>query len=132
MSAGTSRVRTTSAIGKIQKQASQLLSNLTSQIRSMETDLRRLRETELTLLRLTGSQPASLGGRVTTRGTGAGARINWRTVLEQMPKQFKAADVRKVRRLKYKRPSEIFAAITRWTEAGSVKRKKRGLYARVS
>jgi hypothetical protein len=132
MPADTSRVRTTSAIGEIQKQARQLLSNLTSQIRSMETDLRRLRETEVTLVQLTGLQPTSPGGRVTKRGTVVGARINWRTVLEQMPKQFKAADVRKVRGLKYKRPSEIFAAITRWTEAGRVKRKGRGLYARVS
>jgi hypothetical protein len=42
-----------------------------------------------------------------------------------MPKQFKAGDVRKVRGLKDKRASEIFAAITRWIEARSVKRKER-------
>jgi len=38
--------------------------------------------------------------------------------LEQLPKQFKAAEVREIRGLKGKRPSEIFAAITRWIEGG--------------
>ena len=47
-----------------------------------------------------------------------------------MPKQFKASDVRKVHGLKDKRASEIFAAITRWTEAGTVKRKPGGFYQR--
>jgi hypothetical protein len=39
----TSRVRTTSAIEEVQKQIRQLLSNLGSQIRSTEADLRRLK-----------------------------------------------------------------------------------------
>jgi hypothetical protein len=52
-------------------------------------------------------------------------------VLEQLPKQFKASQIRIVRGLKNKRSSEISAAITRWMEAGAVKRKKRGLYERV-
>jgi hypothetical protein len=43
----------------------------------------------------------------------------------------KVSQIRAVRGLKDKRSSEIFAAITRWMEAGSVKRKKRGLYERV-
>jgi hypothetical protein len=34
-------------------------------------------------------------------------------VLEQLPKQFKASHIRTVRGLKNKRPSEIFAGITR-------------------
>ena len=50
---------------------------------------------------------------------------------EQLPKQFKASHIRTVRGLKNKRPSEFFAAITRWMEAGAVKRKERGLYERV-
>jgi hypothetical protein len=40
--------------------------------------------------------------------------------------------VRKVRGLKDKRSSEIFAAITRWIDAGAVKRRGRGTYERVS
>jgi hypothetical protein len=43
----------------------------------------------------------------------------------------KNANIRTVRGLKNKRPSEIFAAITRWMEAGAVKREERGLYERV-
>jgi hypothetical protein len=39
--------------------------------------------------------------------------------------------VRELRAVQNKRPSEIFAGITRWIEAGSVKRKERGLYEKV-
>jgi len=47
---------------------------------------------------------------------------------ERVPQQFKATDIRTVREVARKRPSEIFAAITRWMEMGVVKRKERGLY----
>jgi hypothetical protein len=53
-------------------------------------------------------------------------------VLEILPKQFKASQVRTLRGLKSKRSSEIFAAITRWMEAGAVRRKERGLYVRIN
>ena len=62
---------------------------------------------------------------------GARGRVNWRNVLSALPKQFKAADVRNVRGLKQKRPSEIFAAITRWIDAGAARRRARGVYERV-
>ena len=65
------------------------------------------------------------------RAAGAVTRINWTGVLEQLPQQFKASDIRAVRGVRRKRSSEIFAAIARWTEAGLVKRKERGLYERV-
>jgi hypothetical protein len=52
-------------------------------------------------------------------------------VLEKLPRQFKASDIRTVRAVKDKRSSELFAAITRWIEAGTVKRKDRGRYERV-
>ena len=58
-------------------------------------------------------------------------RISWGAVLEQLPKKFKASDLRQVRGLKDKRSSELFAAITGWIKAGSVKRKARGAYVRV-
>jgi hypothetical protein len=48
-----------------------------------------------------------------------------------MPKQFKAANMRAVRGLKDKRSSETFAAITRWIDAGTAKRRARGAYERV-
>jgi hypothetical protein len=63
--------------------------------------------------------------------SGSTNRINWGSVLEKLPKQFKAADIRAVRAVQNKRSSELFAAITRWMEAGAVKRKDRGRYERV-
>jgi hypothetical protein len=50
-------------------------------------------------------------------------------VLEQLPKRFEPYQIRTVRGLKNKWSSEIFAAIIHWIEAGTVKRKDRGLYA---
>src|SRR5215469_11317139 len=121
----------TSAFERIQRQARTVLGGLRGQIRAKENELQRLKQEEARLSNLLGS-----GGRVrpaakAAAGGGAGpGRINWREVLKQMPKQFKASDVRKVRGLKSKRPSEIFAAITRWIDAGLAKRKKRGIYER--
>jgi hypothetical protein len=128
----TSAARTTSALAEVQKYARELLSNLHNEIRSMEADLHRLNEAESTLSAFAGLGTTSWNGRGAARAVGGKTRIDWGTVLEQMPKQFKASDIRKVRGLNDKRASEIFAAITRWLEARSVKRKERGLYERVS
>jgi len=65
---------------------------------------------------IAGRTGASAGGNVPS------GRIDWKNVLAQLPNQFKASNVRQVRGLADKRPSEIFAGITRWIEAGSVKR----------
>jgi hypothetical protein len=120
----------TSRFGQVQKQAQQLLTNLRREIQSKENELRRLKEEESKLSTLVGLTPS--GGAAASRALGAGgARINWGAVLEQLPKQFRAGDVHKMRGLRDKRSSEIFAGITRWIEAGSVKRKERGLYERV-
>jgi hypothetical protein len=124
-------LRTSSAFSQVQKQARQLLATLRVEIRSKEGDLRRLKEEESQLSALIGQRADNGTRRASGGAPKAGSRINWGTVLEQMPKQFKASDVRSVRGLKDKRSSEIFAAITRWIEAGSVKRKDRGLYERV-
>jgi hypothetical protein len=121
-----------SAFGQLQKQAQQLLADLRSEIRSKEAELRRLKEEESQLSSLIGLPAKTEGRSAATRVARVGtARIDWGRVLEQMPKQFKAGDVRKVREVANKCPTEIFAAITRWIEAGVVKRKERGLYARV-
>ncbi len=126
----TKRGDVASAIDRMQQQARSLLGSLRQEIRAKEGELARLREKEAGLARLIGGGPAP-AARAAAGGRTAGGRINWRVVLQQMPKQFKASDVRKVRGLKGKRPSEIFAAITRWIEAGTAKRKSRGLYERV-
>jgi hypothetical protein len=124
-----------SALRQVQKQAQSILISLRKEIRAKEQELLDLKSQESNLGRLTGTAAT----RVATAAkapTGAasrkrGGRVNWRAVLEQLPKQFKAEHVRDIRGIKGKRPSEIFAAITRWIEAGTVKRKARGLYERV-
>jgi hypothetical protein len=124
----------TSAFERIQRQARTVLGGLRGQIRAKENELLRLKQEEARLSHLLGGggkagQTARAAAAAPGGGGGRG-RINWREVLKQMPKQFKASDVRRVRGLKSKRPSEIFAAITRWIDAGLAKRKKRGIYER--
>ena len=121
-----------SAFDELQQQARGLLSALRKEIRAKEVELERLKEDESRLSLVTGGGPAPAAAAPAARNQSSGGRINWRTVLEQLPKQFKASDIRSVRGLKDKRPSEIFAAVTRWIEAGTVKRKTRGTYERAS
>lgn len=120
----------TSAFRQVQQQARALLVSLRKEIRTKEAELKRLKQEEASLGRLTG-RGAPLGEAPAAGAGGGRGRINWRAVLSQLPKQFKASHIRGVRGLKSKRPSEIFAAITRWIEAGLVKRKARGVYERV-
>ncbi|MGH7932609.1 MAG: hypothetical protein ACREQN_05510 [Candidatus Binataceae bacterium] len=122
----------TSAFRQVQQQARALLINLHKEIRIKEAEVKRLKEEETSLIQLTG-RSASIASGVSEAGSSASrGRINWRAVLDQLPKQFKASNIRSLRGLKGKRPSEIFAAITRWIDAGMVKRKSRGLYERVA
>jgi hypothetical protein len=69
-------------------------------------------------------------GRRTSTGSGR-RRTDWGAVLAKLPKQFKAADIRKAPGMSERRSGEIFAGITRWIEAKQVKRKERGVYERV-
>jgi SMC interacting uncharacterized protein involved in chromosome segregation len=124
-------IQITSAFDQVQKHARQLLVKLRSEIDSKEGDLRRLKEEESKLAALTAQQGISNSNGARRTASGSTSRIDWGTVLEKLPKQFKASDIRTVRAVKDKRPSELFAAITRWMEAGTVKRKDRGLYERV-
>ena len=113
-----------SAFEQVQRQARTLLVNLRKEIRSKESELNRLKGEEARLDSLIGrANGAAAGISAASRG-----RVNWKSVLAQLPRQFKASDVRDVRGLKGKRPSEIFAAITRWIDAGMAKRRARGVY----
>jgi hypothetical protein len=131
---------TAASLRKVQRQAGSVLAKLRKDIRAMETELARLKHDEELWGRLTGRGSAGASVARAPRaasggggsGSGGGRRINWRSVLAQLPKQFKASNVRQVRGVKDKRPSEIFAAITRWIEAGMAKRKDRGLYEKSS
>jgi hypothetical protein len=124
----TTSTQITSAFSRMQKQARELVVGVRCELRSKEADLRRLKKEESQLSALM-DQRGTDGAKPVSRG--ATARINWGTVLEQLPKRFKASQIRTMRGLKNKRSSEIFAAITRWMEASAVKRKERGLYERV-
>ena len=125
-----------SALRNVQKQAQAILISLRKEIRAKEQELFHLKHQESNLGRLTGTaatRAAAMAAKAPAAASTAkrGGRVNWRAVLEQLPKQFKAAHIRDIRGIKGKRPSEIFAAITRWIEAGTVKRKARGVYERV-
>jgi len=121
-----------SAFGQLQQQARALLSTLRKEISAKEAELERLKEDESRLGVVTGKVAAQAAPSRAMRSQASGGRINWRTILEQLPKQFKASDVRSIRGLQDKRPSEIFAAVTRWIDGGSVKRKARGVYERAT
>lgn len=125
----------TSALKQVQRQARTLLVDLHRQIQVHEAELKRLQAEESNLSRLIGGGAgvsiARAQAKAPARRGRRGGRINWKEILGQLPKQFKASDVRGVRGLKGKRPSEIFAAITRWIEGGAAKRKSRGVYERV-
>ena len=127
----------TTALQQVQKQARALLLSLRKEILAKEQELLHLKNEEANLGRLTGATTKGVARTAAPKATGAASRtsnsgrVNWRGVLEQLPKQFKAAEVRDIRGLKGKRPSEIFAAITRWIEGGTVRRKARGLYERI-
>jgi hypothetical protein len=121
-----------SAYQQVQRQARALLIMLRSEIRNKEAELKQLKDEAAALDRLgggTGKLASSISGEIRDNG-GNGGRVDWRAILEELPKQFKASDIRTNRAVKNKRPSEVFAAITRWIDAGMVKRKSRGLYER--
>src|SRR5208337_4659486 len=89
---------TSSAIRQVQRQAGSVLGKLRKDIRTLEIELARLKRDEESLGRLAGRGSANRGGTRAPRaasasastGGGGGGRINWRTVLTQLPKQFKA------------------------------------------
>ncbi len=118
------------AVRRIATQARQLLTRLRYEIRAREAQLQNLKREEASLSALA---KGSAGGATVRRRVSrrASKRISWGAVLEQLPKEFKASDLRQVRGLKDKRSSELFAAISRWVQAGSVKKKARGAYVRV-
>lgn len=125
-------VQAGTAFQQVQQQARALLQSLRAEIRGKEAELDRLKQEETALGRLSdgfGVRGAVAKFSGSGRRTGGG-RVDWSGILQELPKQFKAADVRNIRTVAGKRSSEIFAAITRWIEGGSVKRKSRGLYER--
>jgi hypothetical protein len=126
----TAMAQVGSRFEQLRKLARQRLISLRSEIRSGEAELGLLKEAEANLTRLTGLRESAVR-RTGERAAHAVTRPNWTTVLEQLPQQFKASDLRTVPGAEGKRSSQLFAAVTRWIEAGVVRRKERGLYERV-
>lgn len=119
-----------SAYERLKQQAVGALNQIRKDIRAAELELDALRKQEEQLGQIAGEKPA--GRAVVSNGAPPSqGRTDWRVVLTKLPKRFKASDVRKVRGLANKRSGEIFAAVTRWIDAGMVKRKDRGVYERV-
>jgi hypothetical protein len=116
----------TSPYQRIRETAQAALRKVQTEIRIRETELSQLRQQERMLQAFTGSQANGAAPRA-----GARRRVDWRAVLSELPKQFVAADIRKVPGIANKGNNEIFAAITRWIDARLVKRKARGSYERI-
>lgn len=124
------RIAQATGFNQLQKQVRQILTTLKQAIRSKEVEIKRLKQEESQLTDLLGHQPRS-GGAISNGEGKARIRTDWTAILGQLPKQFQASDLRKIPELKVRRWSEIYAGITRWMQAGSVKKKDRGLYERV-
>ena len=118
-----------SALRQFQRRARTALADLRREISSRETELGELRDKETQLARLAGRVASPTPSARHSAGSG---RVNWRQVLVKLPKEFRTSDLRKIGALKNKRSSEIYAGISRWTDAGLVKRKERGVYQRLS
>ena len=118
-----------SAFRQFQDRARAALVDLRREISSREAELRELRNEEMQLARLAGR--VALPSSSARRSAGSG-RVNWRQVLARLPKEFRTADLRKIGALRNKQSSEIYNGISRWTDAGLVKRKERGVYQRLS
>jgi hypothetical protein len=83
----SAKIQSTSAFGQFRKRAHELLDNLRSEISSKQAVLRRLKEEESKLSALIGPRGTYRAKPAARGGSGGTARINWRTVLEQLPKQ---------------------------------------------
>jgi hypothetical protein len=127
----TTNFQITSALDQMRNLAGQVLVKLRSEIHAKEGDLRQLKEDESKLVAVAAQRGVSNRNGARRSTSASATRINWGSVLEKLPKQFKASDIRTIRAVQNKRSSELFAAITRWIEAGAVKRKDRGRYERV-
>jgi hypothetical protein len=122
------RASAASAYLQLQRRGHKLMLNLHKEIRDRTAELARLQGEASRLAHFFGRGAPKLGAVPTGRVRAARKRIDWQKVLGQLPKRFKAADIRKIRGLREKRASELFAAVTRWKGAGLVKRKERGSY----
>lgn len=118
---------TTSPLYQVQRHARIVLNGLRRKINDLQVELEKLKAEEEVLSHVVEGPEASAPAGVDSTGR---ARTNWGKVLDRLPKRFKVSDVEELNGLKG-RTADISAAITRWANAGLVKRTARGLYERV-
>jgi hypothetical protein len=116
---------------EIRDQAEVAVRKIRTDIRNREANLAALREDEQKLQSFVGALSNAKRAAGASPARDSRHRIDWHAALSKLPKQFSAADVRKVPGLAHKGNSDIFAAINRWALAELVKRKERGVYERV-
>src|SRR5216683_2382062 len=113
-----------SAFRQFRRRARAALTELRREISARETELRELRDEETRLARLTGRAVSPTPPARRSAGSG---RVNWRQVLVKLPKEFGTSDLRKIGALRNKQSSEIYNGISRWADAGLVKRNECGV-----
>jgi hypothetical protein len=118
-----------SAFRQFQRRTRVALADLKREISARESELRELHDEAMRLARVLTERDV-LPTPLARRSAGSG-RLNWREILVKLPKEFRTSDLRKIAALRNKRSSEIYNGITRWTDAGLVKRKERGVYQRL-
>jgi len=124
--------RSVSAFTQLQRHAQRLIVGLGTEIRTRKAELIRLEQEFEQLTGIAGLRGSGIAKKTPLKRVAArGRRINWSEVLAKLPKEFKASDIRRIRGLKDKRASELFAAITRWIDVQAVKKKARGVYLRL-
>jgi hypothetical protein len=96
-----------SRFSQLQRQARQALAGLREEIRAKEAELRHLKDEASKLRGFVGPVAVRTAAGVARRA----GRINWRTVLTELPEQFNASSLRSLRRLS--RPEEKYIS---WPE----------------
>ena len=136
---------TTQEVKRTLKSVAKLQHDITHEIRETELALAALRKDEEKLSALVGSSVSmshivhtadvrtramlsSTPGRAPRVRSSGAKRIDWSLVLAKLPTAFVAADVKKASGKN--KPSEIFAAITRWIDSGLAVKKARGEYVK--
>jgi hypothetical protein len=121
--------RVQSAAEQLRQNAASLLREVRGEIEQIVAKLRELREEENHLARFLGETPMQ---QTNNGASHTESRTDWKAVLGTLPKKFKASDIRNIPQIGNRRSSEIYAGITRWMDAGLIKRAGRGDYVKVA
>jgi len=126
------------------KSVKQLLTEVEAEIHDLGQKLGAASEKRNGLLQAIGETPHAIaneavrgrgvlvGGRRKTTGRkgrkSGGKRLDWNSLLTQLPKQFKPTDVVKLKELRGKGLGQVYPALRRWQDQKLVRRLKDGSY----